>query len=780
MNAGFYTFDEVLLELKNRTGITNLRNHYDDIENMIKQAEREINPYSGHLIRKKMIFWKGGANFDGTIIKKPKDFVSIDKIGSCQDGLCPGQYRETKSHIIICDKTPREKIIWTYWGYQCDGSGRILTTRNHASAVIEYILYCFASQRYFMREGSLNEVDYHKNRFDWEASASRGADFFPDNVEMEILGQLNTASPMIIQQSKIKAGNDCCLASQCLYTYEDQKPEEGEVPIENTPPEVDDNSAFLQYLYNFGYGDFTKNYFDAQNHPPGKWILKGNTNMNIGKFYFGQTATSSLPLSNDDFPFERSFSEINKLRYILNHNVRIVDDRKAVLFNGINNLVDYIQDRINMGYSVFYDNNDITFRKEVVVSNEIDSDFFVIYDVTNSTYGEVSDLKNIIQATFEEYKSQYSFYQGNFYFIVVQNERWLQASKIPYTGERTEVSGYEEIEILPENFGLTSYWPRLNPVVLFLGKNSHPHYHDSNVTYGFTTNIKQPTLTFLNDYKEFDHFYKNIYTSFRGYIIPLIKLSDPSIAAANQSAFSLHVLAVLEGDIIADVDVYNSPFDLSLLESENPYKDFEMDGYPNMVPLKNIGWSGRFDVLVDGGDISDIFEDFIGNSFDDIVETEIEEFTVSGTEIDINEIKFPFSVKEQSSDELESNQQEFSFYLKEVVSELRIWTFQFETDGLDINNVDLITDGFISENCFEHTLSSLLLGKNINFFYKGRRAFVLLTETENQYKILGTGDVDITSTFDKVYLTERKLEIYIEKNPSTPPEGVTYYKLEEI
>ena len=46
-----------------------MRPFYNEIRNLISRAEYDINPYSGFLRRKRMIYNKGNGNFDGKNIK---------------------------------------------------------------------------------------------------------------------------------------------------------------------------------------------------------------------------------------------------------------------------------------------------------------------------------------------------------------------------------------------------------------------------------------------------------------------------------------------------------------------------------------------------------------------------------------------------------------------------------------------------------------------------------------------------------------------------------------
>ena len=70
MLSGLYSFSQIIEDVRQETGISNLRNEYPTIRQLIARAEREINPYAGFLVRKRMIYYVGNGNFDGLKIKK--------------------------------------------------------------------------------------------------------------------------------------------------------------------------------------------------------------------------------------------------------------------------------------------------------------------------------------------------------------------------------------------------------------------------------------------------------------------------------------------------------------------------------------------------------------------------------------------------------------------------------------------------------------------------------------------------------------------------------------
>lgn len=229
MRNAIFTFEQVLKGVRSETGIKNLRNYREEIIDLIGRAEQEINPYTGYLLKKKMVLFVGNGNFENNRIKKPKDFVSLDKIGCCQDGLCEGQYYETAGHIIICDGLERNKITYTYWGLQCDDNGNPITTINHSEAVIAFIVWKLISQRAFMGEASHNVRRDYERIFDTKAMEARGEDFFPSPQQMN-----NIKNTMLMSKHQMYLLDKCidtCVSCECLYTIEENNPEEANADV---------------------------------------------------------------------------------------------------------------------------------------------------------------------------------------------------------------------------------------------------------------------------------------------------------------------------------------------------------------------------------------------------------------------------------------------------------------------------------------------------------------------------------------------------------------------
>lgn len=209
MTSGIYSFNQIIEDIIIETGMTNLRNRHPEIRKLVARAEREISPFTGFLVKKKMLYYVGNGNFDGTNIKKPSDFVFTDKIGCCEDGLCDDAYMETISHIIICDKKVRTEIRFSYWGLQSDGQGNPVTSYNHADAVVAYCAWKLYSPKVFAGEGSLNVKMELEQQWENRCGEARGEDMFPDEMNMDNIYRMNSWSSL--EMSK-KTNYDRCIS----------------------------------------------------------------------------------------------------------------------------------------------------------------------------------------------------------------------------------------------------------------------------------------------------------------------------------------------------------------------------------------------------------------------------------------------------------------------------------------------------------------------------------------------------------------------------------------
>lgn len=217
ITSGVYGFSKLLESVRQETGIKNLTNEYMSIRKMVFDAVYDINPWGALLVKKRMIYYKGNGNFDGRNIKKPSDFVQLDKMGCCRDGLC--KIIETISHFTICDNRQRSKVMFTYWALQCDGEGNPIITNNHAPAVTAYIVWKMYSPKVFMGEGSGNEKRNYQIFYEDRALEARGHDIFPSD---ESLYRMRKMAATTTKGLDAMYCEDHCCDSSCVPTEDDK------------------------------------------------------------------------------------------------------------------------------------------------------------------------------------------------------------------------------------------------------------------------------------------------------------------------------------------------------------------------------------------------------------------------------------------------------------------------------------------------------------------------------------------------------------------------------
>ena len=217
-NTAFYSFSELLQDVRQDTGLSNLRSSPDDIKQMIARAEFEINPYAGFLRKKRMIYHKGNGNFDGKAINKPSDFVMLDEKGMCKDGLCGNKIHVTISHIVLCDNKERDKVAFNYWAIACDGEGNPIIPMNHKEAVVNFVIYKMFQPKVFNGEAAANTLMMYQRNWEDSCMAARGYDAFPDQYAIERVYELNS---MTRQEAQSVFCQDFCTTDDCIETFED-------------------------------------------------------------------------------------------------------------------------------------------------------------------------------------------------------------------------------------------------------------------------------------------------------------------------------------------------------------------------------------------------------------------------------------------------------------------------------------------------------------------------------------------------------------------------------
>ena len=92
MYSNLVPFENIIDAIKDETGISNLRNLYPHVRRLLHRAQGEIG-YGGSLIMKRIKYSVSDETLKDNKIRLPEDFISIEAIGMCQEGICPNVYK---------------------------------------------------------------------------------------------------------------------------------------------------------------------------------------------------------------------------------------------------------------------------------------------------------------------------------------------------------------------------------------------------------------------------------------------------------------------------------------------------------------------------------------------------------------------------------------------------------------------------------------------------------------------------------------------------------------
>ena len=153
MYSNIVPFENIIDAVKDETSVTNLRNLYPMVRRLVYRAEREIG-YGHGLLLKKIDYKKS----DGTILdmkaRLPADLLLLEEVGTCNQGLCPDDYRIQGNFLFLCRDIEEFSII--YYTLLCDGEGNPAITENHFEAVVAGVKFFMYQPKMWNNEGNMN------------------------------------------------------------------------------------------------------------------------------------------------------------------------------------------------------------------------------------------------------------------------------------------------------------------------------------------------------------------------------------------------------------------------------------------------------------------------------------------------------------------------------------------------------------------------------------------------------------------------------------------------
>lgn len=374
----------------------------------------------------------------------------------------------------------------------------------------------------------------------------------------------------------------------------------------------------------------------------------------------------------------------------------------------LDNYVDIIEAYQEENYTFEgVENCQLKFTKKGIPSQ---TDIYSFFDGTSMQYADALDASSALRVWFSEYQVNNPTYEGKLYIIPYYNEQWINYLNLVHTGEIAAAGGqWEDISILPPNL-LTPEWvPPKNVVILAFIDETHPYYHNSELSLGFSaegTTEAQPTDLFRNHVDDFVFNYENNFDFFKGVMYPIVQDN-------KGEALILHVMAAMEASTMTPTEITNTgaTLDLSILETENPYS--------NMVALKNYDWKAVYNKTSPASGV------FNSSTFS----TELNELVFEGAQKD--ELVYVPLKKIELTDNNYFKDASFTVTYK---PETGSWeSYMSYTPNYYINHTDYFQSGINSEDQRHGLWSHLLSNKSYRVFYGQKFPYIIEYPIKNEY-----------------------------------------------
>ena len=186
-------FDEILENVKDDTGITNLSNAREKIRRWIFRAQQKLG-YNSARVYKTIKYTKDITNWSGKFLNLPSDCLEIQDIfvdGELLNNYVYNQYgNKIQFHNNYSSAT---NLQLYYYGIMHDGEGNPACIRNHTEALVSYIIWKLFGAKTFLepnRYGRRIMKDYEQ---DWkdQRDGAIGEEAMPQNLEdWEILSTI--------------------------------------------------------------------------------------------------------------------------------------------------------------------------------------------------------------------------------------------------------------------------------------------------------------------------------------------------------------------------------------------------------------------------------------------------------------------------------------------------------------------------------------------------------------------------------------------------------------
>jgi len=237
MFSGLTPFQSIIELVKDDTGIEITKNLYPKIRRFIYRAEKDIG-FGGTTILKRVKY----SVTAGTIIQTeknaklrlPPDILYLEAIGTCSEGVCPGDYQIQGDWLFFRGTFVPEGFNLVYYALLSDGEGNPVTTENHSEAVVAGIVYWLYKASVFRNKGSNSLLAYYENYYHDRIGEARGDDAMPStDAEWTKLAQLMNMSSKDVLLYSESGGCFGAIPEDTLPVYD---PDTGELGVIGTSP----------------------------------------------------------------------------------------------------------------------------------------------------------------------------------------------------------------------------------------------------------------------------------------------------------------------------------------------------------------------------------------------------------------------------------------------------------------------------------------------------------------------------------------------------------------
>lgn len=445
----------------------------------------------------------------------------------------------------------------------------------------------------------------------------------------------------------------------------------------NTAPVIDDNIIDLPALSEYqtlNYSDVIHNYHDEEGDAISQVVIvsKGsdtdllidNNSVIIGnqyqpnidfkiKFNANDGDITYLTQNNDGDPCTANLVSINQNEYNQGiqdgYNFSFGSDGQAV-FQRLNNAVEEIPN---------------------------DTIIYVHIDTSSMASTDQTTLREVVLEWWDSFRAANPDFVGSLLINTIRNDEIPPTLNGPTYAAGRQANGIcsssffvNDVEawLLNPIQGIArQMWKEGNPVsvskedllqfaqdksliVLTFVDESNPRYHGSS-TPGFqSSNIYQPTSSYVSDYTSFLYELRPNLRLFKGVLYPIVKTTTTptSFVAHSMAAIEARLLTIPEIDTLLGplvVAAYGSTmmqdWFYNILPTQNPYSTFN--------GLKESGWSADFTKLSPASDVfnSEDFEEELNMLLTDTSDIQIsvlEEYTVPTTNLGVD-LEMPFTVR---------------------------------------------------------------------------------------------------------------------------------------